>query len=112
MARASNGITMYAELTRGRSTKSERPASAARGSINSRGAPVARGAFDTGSFPSASGRRADDALQQIVHLVEERIEVVVGLIDDDLAGRIVLERPDIDRLLRFEPLDGRERSLL
>ncbi len=47
---------------------------------------------------SISGDRADDAFEQIIHLVEERIEIVVGLVDHDLAGLVVLQRPDIDRL--------------
>src|SRR5271165_30048 len=112
MTSANNRMRTYSELARSRTAKSELPARVPSGSINSRGAPVSNTPFATGSFPSASGRRADDALQQIVHLVEEGIEVVVGLIDHDLAGRVVLERPDVDRLLRLEPFDGGERRLL
>src|SRR5271156_3615183 len=103
MTSANNGMTTYSELARSRTAKSAEPARLAIGSIKSRGAPVARGAFDTGRFPSASGRRAHHALQQIVHLIEEGVEIVVGLVDDDLAGLVVFERPDVDRLLRLEP---------
>src|SRR5271167_3224064 len=108
---ANTGMTTYSELTRSRSAKSDPAARDATGSTMARGAPVATGGFDTGSFPSSLGRRADDALQQVIHLVEERIEVVVGLVDHDLAF-IVLERPDVDRLLGLEALDGHERGFL
>ena len=41
------------------------------------------------------------AFEQVVHVVEVRIEIVVGLVDDDLA-LVVLERADVDRLLRLQ----------
>src|SRR6202042_1107957 len=51
-----------------------------------------------------SGDRTLDAVEQIIHLVQERIEIVVGLADDDLAF-VVLQRTDIDRLFVLEAGD-------
>src|SRR5271165_5675767 len=111
MASANRGITTYSEFTRSLTAKSDRVVGDAVFSITSRGASVATGASDTGLL-RALGRGADHAFEQIVHLVEERVEIVVGLVDHDLAGLVVLERPDVDRLPRLQPLDRGESGLL
>src|SRR6476646_10090246 len=82
--------------------------------IKSREAPVARGAFDIrlSALSRSSSRRAYNPLEQVIHLVQERVEIVVGLVDHDLARLVVLERADIDRLLGLQPLDCGERRRL
>ena len=105
IASASNGMAAYSELARSFSARSDAvfrdPVP-----IRSREAPVARGAFDL--RPSALrplSRRAHDPLEQIVHPVEVGVEIVVGLVDHNLAGLVVLEWADIDRLLGRQALD-------
>src|SRR3984957_15249742 len=111
IASASSGIATYSELTRSFSARSE-PAFRDPVPIRSPGAPVARGAFDMRlpALPRSLRCRAHHALKQIIHLVEERVQIVVGLVDHDLAGLVVLERPDIDRLLRLQPLNRGKRG--
>src|ERR1700727_1417568 len=113
IASANRGIATYSEFTRSLSAILE-PAFRDPVPITSREASVARGAFDMRlpALPQSLSRRAHDPLKQIVHLVEERVEIVVGLVDHDLARLVVLERTDIDRLLRLQPLDrGKRRGL-
>ena len=101
-------MATYSEFARSFSAKiANRPRAVRRCEPGRADAPCRdEGAFDMQAFRlcrGSLGRRADDALEQIVHLVEEGIEVVVGLVDDDLAGLVVLQRTDIDRLLSFSP---------
>src|SRR3984957_8650945 len=112
MASASSGIATYSELTRSFSAISE-PAFRDPVPIRSRLAPVARGAFDMrlSALPRSLRCRAHNALEKVIHLVEERVEIVVSLVDHDLAF-VVLERPDIDRLLGFQPFDRSQRRCL
>src|ERR1700688_1039043 len=101
IASASRGMAIYSELARSFSAISE-PAFRDPAPIRSREAPVTTGASDIRAVPSLLGflgRRAHHPLEQVVHLVEERVEIVVRLIDHDLACLVVLERTDIDRLL-------------
>ena len=61
------------------------------------------------ALPRSLSRRAYDPLEQIIHLVEERVEIVVGLVDHDLACLVIFERADVDRLLGLQPLDCAQR---
>src|ERR1700722_19793688 len=109
IASASSGMAMYSEFARSFSAKSE-PAFRDPAPIRPREAPVATGASDMRLSVSAGilGRRAPLPLEEVVHLVEERVQIVVGLVDHDLAF-VVLERADIDWLFRLQPFDRRER---
>ena len=104
-------MTTYSELARNRTAKSSAPL-ALRRDRRCRAGPGRERRVRHGLFRVPSGRRADDALEQIIHLVEERIEIAVGLVDHDLAGLVVLERADIDRLSGLQALDRGERRLL
>ena len=88
-------MTTYSELARSRSGEIRTRRRATPAPI-SRARRRSQRARSTPGFPSplrSLGRRADDALQQIIHLVEERVEIVVSLVDHHLAVLLSFSGP-------------------